>query len=67
MNSLAYVKNVDESGRPLAPSYVLRFLDGAPKDILKPDAVLPCYVLRPGKYRVLSRKKEGPPSAPTTR
>lgn len=67
VNSLAYVKNVDESGKPLAPSYVLRVLDGAPKDVLKLDAVLPCYVLRPGKYRVLSQKKDGTPSAPTTR
>jgi hypothetical protein len=64
----SYVKSVDhESGKPLPPTYVLKFLEGAPKDILNPDAVLPCYVLRPGKYRVLSQKKDGPPSAPTTR
>lgn len=53
MNSLSYVKNVDESGKPLPPTYVLRFLEGAPKVVLKPDAVLPCYVLRPDNYKLL--------------
>jgi len=77
VESLSYVQNVDESGKSLAPSYVLRFLDGAPKDVLKPDAVLPCYILRPGKYKVLSAGKKSkldsrtlgndPPATPTTR
>ena len=53
LNSLSYVKNVDESGKPMQPTYVLRILEGAPKDVLKPDFVLPCYVLRPGKYKVV--------------
>jgi hypothetical protein len=57
VESLAYVKNVDDSGKPLPPTYALRFLEGAPKIELKPDAVLPCYVLRPGKYKVLSQDK----------
>jgi hypothetical protein len=62
VESLSYVKNVDESGKPLAPSYVLRFLDGAPKEILKPDTTLDCYILRPGRYKVLgsSAKAGGP-------
>lgn len=55
VNSLSYVKNVDESGKPLPPTYVLRFLKGAPKVVLKPDAVLPCYVLRPGNYKLLDQ------------
>ena len=55
VNSLSYVKNVDESGKPLPPTYVLRFLDGAPKVVLKPDEVLPCYVLRPGNYKLLDQ------------
>ena len=68
VEGFSYVKSVDhESGKPLPPTYVLKFLEGAPKDVLKPDMVLACYVLRPGKYRVLSQKKDGPPSAPTTR
>jgi hypothetical protein len=54
VKSLAYVKNVDESGKPLEPTLVLNFLEGAPKDVVKPELVLPCYVLRPGKYKVLS-------------
>ena len=59
VESLAYVKNVDDSGKPLPPTYALRFLQGAPKIELKPDAVLPCYILRPGKYKVLTQDKEG--------
>lgn len=58
VDSLSHVKNVDQSGKPLPPSDALRFLDGAPKDALKSDAILPCYVLRPGKYKVLSQDKE---------
>lgn len=55
VSSLSYEKNVDsETGKELPPTYVIHFLDGAPKDILKPDAVLPCYLLRPGRYKVLS-------------
>lgn len=67
VEGLSYVKSVDhESGKPLPPVYVLRLLEGAPKDVLKPDAVLACYVLRPGKYRVLNQKKDDAPSTPTT-
>lgn len=53
LKSLSYAENVDESGKPMQPTYILRVLDGAPKDVLKPDLVLPCYVLRPGKYKVV--------------
>jgi hypothetical protein len=58
VNSLSYVKNVDQSGNSLQPTYVVRFLEGAPKDVLKSDAILPCYTLRPGKYKVLSQGTE---------
>jgi hypothetical protein len=51
VNSLAQVKNVDESGKQLPPRNALRWMDGAPKDILKPDLILPCYVLRPSNYK----------------
>jgi hypothetical protein len=58
VSSLSYEKNVEsETGKELAPTYVIHFLDGAPKDILKPDAVLPCYLLRPGRYKVLGHDK----------
>jgi hypothetical protein len=67
VKGLSYVKSADhESGKPLPPVYVLRFLDGAPKDALKPDAVLSCYILRPGKYKVLSQEKSVVTSTPTT-
>jgi hypothetical protein len=57
VKSLSHVKNVAESGKPLPSSYVLRFLDGAPRDVLKPDAMLACYVLRPGKYKTMDQNK----------
>jgi len=66
VEEFSYVKSVEHgSGKPLPPTYVLRFLEGAPKDVLKPDAVLACYILRPGKYRVLAQNKDR--AAPTTR
>jgi hypothetical protein len=39
--SLSFEKNVDENGKQLPPTHVLRFLDGAPKDAIEPDAFLP--------------------------
>jgi hypothetical protein len=50
---LSYEKNEDSNGKQLPPTYILRVMDGAPKDLLKPDSILPCYMLRPGNYRVL--------------
>lgn len=55
VNSISYVKNVDESGKPLLPTYALRFVEGASKAVLKPDAVLPCYMLRPGNFKLLAQ------------
>jgi hypothetical protein len=51
VESLAYQKNTDTNGNELPPSLVLRFAKGAPKDLLKREAVLPCYVLWYGDYR----------------
>ena len=50
VESLAYVKNTDVNGKELPPSFVLEFAKGAPKDLLKRDAVLPCYTLWYGNY-----------------
>jgi hypothetical protein len=58
INHLSYEKNVDAEGKPLPPSYVLQFLDGAPRDVLKPDATLSCYTVYAGKYRVVSQDKD---------
>lgn len=53
---LSHMKNEEAgTGKPLPPTNVLHILDGAPKDVLKPEALLPCYVLKPGKYKVVSR------------
>ncbi len=57
VKSLSYEKNVSESGERLPSSLVLRLLDGAPKDILGPDMILPCYELSPGEYREVENKK----------
>jgi len=57
VKSLSYEANVSESGKPLPATYVLKVLDGAPTDVLKPDLILPCFVLRPGQYRVVSKGK----------
>ena len=58
VSSLSHEKAVDEPGKETPPTDALRFLEGSPKDVLKPDAVLPCYVLRPGKYKIIALDKE---------
>ena len=55
VKSLSFEANVSDSGKPLAATYVLKVLDGAPTDVLKPDLILPCFVLRPGQYKVISK------------
>lgn len=54
---VSQVENRDLSGK-VAPYNALGVLDGAPKDLLKLDLVLPCYVLRHGKYKVVSQDKQ---------
>jgi hypothetical protein len=51
VESLAYEKNIDTSGKQLPPSFVLKFAKDAPKDSLTREAVLPCYILWHGNYR----------------
>jgi hypothetical protein len=46
-----------EQGKPPSPRYILRVLNRAPTDVLKPDLILACYVLRPGQYATLSNRK----------
>jgi hypothetical protein len=55
VSSFSTVRNSTASGRPLPPSFVLRFLDGAPKVHLESDSVLPCFVLHAGDYRMINR------------
>ncbi|MGH9970490.1 MAG: hypothetical protein ACREBG_22240 [Pyrinomonadaceae bacterium] len=51
LKKLSYEENEDETGKQLPSTYILRMMDGAPKDLLKPDSLLPCYMLRSGDYR----------------
>jgi hypothetical protein len=67
LESLGHIRSVDESGKPLPSTDVLRWLDGAPSDSVKTDSILPCYIVRPGNYRVLSRVQEGRIKPATTR
>jgi len=55
--SLTYEVNLSDSGKPLPATYVLKVLDGAPTDVLKPDLILPCFILRPGQYKVVGKGK----------
>ena len=50
VKSLSFEANVSDSGKPLPATYVLKVLDGAPTDVLKPDLILPCFLLRAGQY-----------------
>jgi hypothetical protein len=58
VEKLAYVRNTTEDGKGLPRSFVLRFAKGAPKDLLKDEAVLPCYVLWYGDYREVQSKSK---------
>src|SRR5258706_15969777 len=55
VKSLSFEANVSDSGKPLPAPYVLKVLDGAPTGVLKPHLILPCFVLRPGHYKVVSK------------
>jgi hypothetical protein len=58
VKSLSFEANVSDSGKPLPAPYVLKVLDGAPNGVLKPDLILPCFVLRPGQYKVVSKGRD---------
>lgn len=58
VESLSYVQAADPSGKPIGEDLVLRPLEGAPKELLKHDLRLPCYVLTPGNYKALKESKE---------
>ncbi len=55
VESLAYVKNKTTNGEELPPSFVLLYAKGAPRDLLKREAVLPCYILWYGDYSQIRR------------
>lgn len=49
---LSYMQNSEAgTGKPLPPTYVLHALQGAPAGLLKPESILPCYILIPSKYK----------------
>ena len=52
VSTLSIVENETETGKPLPPSPGIWFVDGAPKDVLRPEMVLPCYVFSRWDYRV---------------
>jgi hypothetical protein len=58
VQNLSYQKNTDETGKPLPSTYILHPLDGASTDVLKPDSTLPCYILRPERYKLLIQGKK---------
>jgi hypothetical protein len=55
VSALSYEKAEDTTGKELPPLKVLQVLYGAPRDVLKPDAVLPCYILHGREYKVASQ------------
>jgi len=57
VKSLSLETNVSDSGKPLPATHVLKLLDGTPPDMPKPDSVLPCALLRPSQYKVVSKGK----------
>jgi hypothetical protein len=49
----------DKGARGAVPEdLALHILKGAPKELLRPDRMLPCYTLRQGKYKLVSQDKQ---------
>jgi hypothetical protein len=48
VDHLSYEETVDETGKRLPPRNVLRTVRGAPRNLLSPETVLPCYVVYDG-------------------
>jgi hypothetical protein len=51
VREISFEKNVDAEGNELPASLVLRPTKGAPPGTLKPEAVLPCYILWYDHYK----------------
>ena len=47
VKSLSY-ETVLEEGKAPRPNYILKVLEGAPTDVLKPDLILPCFLAEAG-------------------
>lgn len=58
LKKLAYERNSDQTGKELPPRNILYVLYGTPRELLKPDVVLRCYVLHGHKYKVISQDAE---------
>ena len=58
LDKFSYEKNSDENEKILPPTKSLQVLYGTPPDALRPDAVLPCYILHGRKYKVVSQDAE---------
>jgi hypothetical protein len=57
VGSLSIIKNVTESGRELPPTNALHLLEGAPNDFLRPEMILPCYIVIQGNVRTVEGKQ----------
>jgi len=56
LKDVAYHTFVNSAtGEESPPEMGMQVLDGAPKDLLKPDLLLPCYELRWGGFKILSQ------------
>jgi hypothetical protein len=55
LSKLSYETNTDTTGKKLPSTSILRILYGSPRDLFKPDSVLPCYVLHGHEYKVVSQ------------
>jgi hypothetical protein len=51
VQAISYDKNVDVDGNELPPTLVLRYAKNYASPSLKPETVLPCYVLSYGQYK----------------
>jgi len=60
LGKLAYEKNATATGEELPPTNSLYIPYGVPRDTLKMDMLLPCYILFGNRYKVISRDASVP-------
>jgi hypothetical protein len=53
LKSIAYIDNITLKGDSLQPTLILKLLNGAPKDVLKMDMILPLYMLSSDGYKII--------------
>lgn len=59
VQDISYERNLDPKGGELPPSFILHFTKNSPVNALRPDLMLPCYVLWHSDYKLVEAESSG--------